>query len=186
MDPTLLNGKYVVYKVAGTDKVGPFEGNRRYNEFFLLRQVMVHNWPGIYIPSTPSKKLVGNKDVRFIIERRYFLERFVLQLSIIPALVESNEFQTFMRPTAQLQSIEVPDIEKLLKDIPQEPPSRILAKYKEVFQVSEEQIDLHSGHECRLEANHLIANFDEFLKKMLLHFKDIKKKVVTLMEIKAD
>ena len=40
----------------------------------------------------PSKKLVGNKDVRFIIERRYYLERFILQLSQIPSLVESNEF----------------------------------------------------------------------------------------------
>ena len=77
-DPTLLNGKYVVYKVSGVDERGPFEGNRRYNEFFLLRQVIVANWPGIYIPSTPSKKLVGNKDVRFIIERRYYLERFIL------------------------------------------------------------------------------------------------------------
>ena len=78
MDPSLLNGKYVVYKVMGEDQNGNFEGNRRYNEFFLLRQVIVANWPGIYIPSTPSKKLVGNKDVRFIIERRYFLERFIL------------------------------------------------------------------------------------------------------------
>ena len=78
LDPSLLNGKYVVYKVTGTDSSGSFEGNRRYNEFFLLRQVIVANWPGIYIPSTPSKKLVGNKDVRFIIERRYFLERFIL------------------------------------------------------------------------------------------------------------
>ena len=77
MEPSLLNGKYVVYKVMGTDANGSFEGNRRYNEFFLLRQVIVANWPGIYIPSTPSKKLVGNKDVRFIIERRYFLERFI-------------------------------------------------------------------------------------------------------------
>lgn len=92
MDPSLLNGKYVVYKVMGADTNGPFEGNRRYNEFFLLRQVIVANWPGIYIPSTPSKKLVGNKDVRFIIERRYFLERFILQLSQIGILVESNEF----------------------------------------------------------------------------------------------
>ena len=92
MDPSLLNGKYVVYKVMGEDQNGSFEGNRRYNEFFLLRQVIVANWPGIYIPSTPSKKLVGNKDVRFIIERRYFLERFILQLSQIGILVESNEF----------------------------------------------------------------------------------------------
>ena len=92
MDPSLLNGKYVVYKVLGQDSLGTFEGNRRYNEFFLLRQVIVANWPGIYIPSTPSKKLVGNKDVRFIIERRYYLERFILQLSQIGILVESNEF----------------------------------------------------------------------------------------------
>ena len=37
MNPSLLNGKYVVYKVTGEDKRGLFEGNRRYNEFFLLR-----------------------------------------------------------------------------------------------------------------------------------------------------
>ena len=37
MDPSLLNGKYVVYKVMGEDQNGSFEGNRRYNEFFLLR-----------------------------------------------------------------------------------------------------------------------------------------------------
>lgn len=91
-DPTLLNGKYVVYKVSGLDIKGHFEGNRRYNEFFLLRQVIGANWPGVYIPSTPSKKLVGNKDVRFIIERRFYLERFILQLSQIPYLIESHEF----------------------------------------------------------------------------------------------
>lgn len=61
-----------------------------------------------------------------------------------------------------------------------------MAKYKEAFEVSEEEIEKHSGHESRLEANHMIANFDEFLKKMLLHFKDIKKKVVALMETKND
>lgn len=139
MDPSLLNGKYVVYKVTGSDRMGSFEGNRRYNEFFLLRQVIVANWPGIYIPSTPSKKLVGNKDVRFIIERRYFLERFILQLSQNNILVESNEFQTFMRPRS-LPNAEIPDIEKLLKDIAQEPPSRILAKYKEAFNMTDDKI----------------------------------------------
>ena len=54
--------------------------------------MIVTNWPGIYIPSVPSKKLVGNKDVNFIIERRYFLERFILQISQIEYLVDSNEF----------------------------------------------------------------------------------------------
>ena len=76
--PTLLNGRYVVYKVTGEDKKGVFEGNRRYNEFHLLRQVIRANWPGIYIPSLPAKKVIGNKDVKFIIERRYFIEKFYL------------------------------------------------------------------------------------------------------------
>mmetsp|Transcript_9789 Transcript_9789/g.13391 ORF Transcript_9789/g.13391 Transcript_9789/m.13391 type:complete len:87 (+) Transcript_9789:504-764(+) len=70
----------------------PSKGTVATTSFFLLRQVIVANWPGIYIPSTPSKKLVGNKDVRFIIERRFYLERFIMQLSTIPFLVESHEF----------------------------------------------------------------------------------------------
>ncbi len=37
IDTSLLNNKYVVYKVHGVDSKGSFEGNRRYNEFFLLR-----------------------------------------------------------------------------------------------------------------------------------------------------
>jgi len=145
----------------------------------------VANWPGIYIPSTPSKKLVGNKDVRFIIERRYFLERFILQLSHINYLVESFEFQTFMRPP-QAQPGEVPEIEKLLKDIQQEPPSRILSKYKRAFGLTEESIESFNTSLNRIEVDTQLAHFDDFLKKMLLHYRDIKKKVVALMECKGE
>ena len=75
--PSLLSGKYMVYLTTGIDTKGvPFQGNRRYNEFFHLREMLKHAWPGIYIPSIPSKKYVGNKDAKFIVERRYFLERF--------------------------------------------------------------------------------------------------------------
>jgi sorting nexin-1/2 len=66
----------------GLDSFGnPFEGTRRYNEFYLLRDCMRSSWPGVYIPPIPSKKMVGNKDVKFILERRYFLERFFMQMS---------------------------------------------------------------------------------------------------------
>lgn len=44
-----------------------------------------------------------------------------------------------MRPRAQPNS-EIPDIEKLLKDIAQEPPSRILAKYKQAFNMTDDNI----------------------------------------------
>ena len=78
--------------MSGEDSRGKFTGNRRYNEFYLLRQVIIANWPGIFVPSVPSKKLVGNKDVQFIIERKYYLERFILQLSRFEHLIESAEF----------------------------------------------------------------------------------------------
>ena len=47
----------------------------------------------------------------------------------------------------------VPDIEKLLKDIQQEPPSRILIKYKMAFNMSDEEIQANSSSESRIEAD---------------------------------
>ena len=97
-NPSLLNGRYVVYKITGVDNEGYFTGNRRYNEFYLLRQVLVLNFPGIYIPAGPGKKVVGNKDFKFILERRYYLERFFLKLSSRPFLINSREGKVFTRP----------------------------------------------------------------------------------------
>lgn len=51
--------KYTVYLVKGTDELGGFEVQRRYNEFFTLREVLLSRWPGIYIPPIPEKSLVG-------------------------------------------------------------------------------------------------------------------------------
>jgi hypothetical protein len=38
------------------------------------------------VPGIPPKKAVGNKDIEFVIERRYFLKRFFMQLSEIDYL----------------------------------------------------------------------------------------------------
>jgi hypothetical protein len=46
----------------------------------------------------PSKKLIGNKDVKFIIERRYYLERFYMQMSRYDYLIYNPEWQVFCRP----------------------------------------------------------------------------------------
>ena len=35
--PSLVNNKFVAYLIKGEDDLGPFEGNRRYNEFYALR-----------------------------------------------------------------------------------------------------------------------------------------------------
>lgn len=33
VSPSLINNKYVAYTIKGEDKLGSFEGKRRYNEF---------------------------------------------------------------------------------------------------------------------------------------------------------
>jgi hypothetical protein len=40
------------------------------------------------VPPLPPKKAVGNKDIKFIIERRYYLERFFKQLSKVPYFID--------------------------------------------------------------------------------------------------
>lgn len=50
------------------------------------------------MPAIPPKKAVGNKDIKFILERRYYLERFLKQISKLPYLVNSEEFRIFARP----------------------------------------------------------------------------------------
>ena len=97
--PSLLKDKYVVYKTKGIDAYGKtYESNRRYNEFYQLRQLMRQSWPGLYVPFVPGKKIIGNKDVKFIIERRYFLERFFMQMSRYDYLLAGPEYSVFSRP----------------------------------------------------------------------------------------
>jgi hypothetical protein len=45
--------KYTVYVVKGEDKMGEFEVQRRYSEFFTVRETLLHRWPGCYIPPIP-------------------------------------------------------------------------------------------------------------------------------------
>jgi hypothetical protein len=96
--PQLINNSYIVYSISGKDSLGPFGGDRRYRDFHTLRNVISHNWPGIYVPNIPPKKAVGNKDIEFVIERMYFLERFFMKLSEVEYLKNSEEMRIFARP----------------------------------------------------------------------------------------
>jgi len=75
-----------------------FEGQRRYNEFYLLHETLIKRWPAIPIPSIPPKKNFGNKDIIFIQQRRYYLERFFRCISKFDFIVNSVEFKAFSRP----------------------------------------------------------------------------------------
>lgn len=96
-DPQDFNG-HIVYVVKGVDAQGEFEAKRRFNEFYVLYETLVTRWPGIVLPQIPPKKAMGNKDIIFLQERRFYLERFLRKLSQYDFIINGEEFQVFARP----------------------------------------------------------------------------------------
>ena len=76
-----------------------------------MHEALTKRWPSIPIPSIPPKKNFGNKDLIFIQQRRYYLERFLRSISKFDFIVNSMEFKTFSRPNGQ-------QIEKGLEKLP--------------------------------------------------------------------
>ena len=95
-------GGSIVYKCKGMDSQGTWEGDRRYREFFKLREKLELRWPGIPFPQLPPKKAIGNKDIKFINERRFYLERFLKKMASFPFLINSQEFLAFSRPNGDV------------------------------------------------------------------------------------
>lgn len=54
----LMSGGHIVYSVKGVDKQGTWEGQRRYNEFYVLHEALTRRWPGVFIPKVPPKKAI--------------------------------------------------------------------------------------------------------------------------------
>lgn len=93
------NGDHIVYVVRGREQsLGYFEVLRRFSDFLALRTSFVDRFPGLYIPPIPSKKSVGNTKPEFVDERCFLLNMFIRQLARCPYLVESQEFQIFVKP----------------------------------------------------------------------------------------
>lgn len=125
-----VKGGHVTYTVKGYDEDGPFEGAKRYNDFFHLRGAILTRWPGIYCPPIPPKKAIGNKDDKFLEERKHYLERFLLLTSKIDHIIKSEEFRLFSRPSGE--------IDKTMKMLPAVSPDYLLERYKNQLQISDE------------------------------------------------
>lgn len=100
--------------MSGVDSDGPFEEARRFSEFFAFKEALTARWPGVYIPAIPEKKMMGNKDEKFIEERRALLERFMKEIAKQEYLVQSREFRVFTRERG--------DIEKILTSMTRQSP----------------------------------------------------------------
>ena len=132
LNPQNKNG-HIVYTCKGVDEQGDWAGERRYNEFHALREKLEQRWPGIPIPRLPAKKAIGNKDIKFINERRFYLERFLKKISSYGFLMNAAEFKIFTRPNG--------DIGKLIGQIPKASTQQIVEKYREALQIQEHLYD---------------------------------------------
>ena len=85
-------GGHIVYQCKGVDNMGNWDGERRYSEFYKLHQVLSTRWPGVPIPTLPPKKAIGNKELKFLNERRFYLERFLKKMAPFEFILNSTEF----------------------------------------------------------------------------------------------
>ena len=146
--------KHIKYTVKGVDGDGPFEEVRRFSEFYALRNMLMLRWPGIYVPAIPEKKAWGNKDDKFVEERRALLEKFLKECAKYDYILNSREFKIFARDKGE--------IDRVLNMMPKQTPLQILEKYRQNFTIHEE---IPSA--TVLEYKEKIKNFQEFTKKAI-------------------
>lgn len=72
-----------------------YEVFRRYQDFVWLRAELVRQYPGIFIPPLPPKKLIGNTEQMFVNERMRVLNRF-LNLCEASDVRRSQAFSLFL------------------------------------------------------------------------------------------
>lgn len=65
----------ILYTLSGYDKLGYFEGvKKRYQNFFVLHELFLQRYRGLYVPILPPKKTFNNKNMAFVEERRHLLQ----------------------------------------------------------------------------------------------------------------
>lgn len=154
----------VTYDVKGYDEDGPFEGSRRYNDFYHLRNGLQTRMPGIYIPPIPPKKAIGNKNDKFLEERKYFLERFLKLICRIGHIIKSDEFRLFSRPSG--------DVEKTMIMLQVQTPESILERLTTEFELPEEENPSKSE-----EYRSIINEYRAFIKKIVPILKTLRDQV---------
>ena len=93
--------------------------------------------------------------MKFIIERRYYLERFLRRIARYEFLMNSEEFVLFSRPNG--------DIEKMLQKIPKLPTMTIIERIRAVTEINEKRYDMVDKERYR----NTLIEFNFFFKKVL-------------------
>lgn len=92
--------------------------------------------------------------MKFIIERRYYLERFLRKIAKYEFLMNSEEFVMFSRPNG--------DIEKMLSKIPRLPTGTIIDRIRVVTEINEKRYDMVDKERY----HNTLIEFNFFFKKV--------------------
>lgn len=152
-DPQDFHG-HIVYVCKGKDDQGDWECKRRYNEFFALYTCLCARWPGIVLPQCPPKKAMGNKDIIFLQERRFYLERFLRKISQYNFIINSEEFKAFSRPQGT-------DIENSLKRLVKMSSLQTYERLSTATKCNADEVT----DEDRKELENTISEFSVYIKK---------------------
>mmetsp|Transcript_39706 Transcript_39706/g.60850 ORF Transcript_39706/g.60850 Transcript_39706/m.60850 type:complete len:311 (+) Transcript_39706:22-954(+) len=164
---------HIVYTCKGSDAQGMWEGERRFNEFYKLHNKLEERWPGIPIPNLPPKKAIGNKDIKFINERRFYLERFMKKVSVFEFLLNSQEFLIFSRPSG--------DVDKMLSNLPKSSSVDIVEKYREQLKIEDHLYDPIAKDKL----DNQCKEFQHFSKQMVPVLKAMVKSISSFMVNKS-
>ena len=154
--------KYVSYCISGS-AIDDMEINRRYSDFFALREKLCKRWPGIYIPNIPKKKTVGNLEISTILSRMRLLNLFTERFAKFDYLLSSEEFKLFRS--------DKPDFIKQLDKLPPVNYEDMLEKYKLSFSNFKflDAYDENLGRERVLDFLNTLKKAHSNIK----HFKDM-------------
>jgi len=100
--------------------------------------------------------------MKFIIERRYYLERFLRKIAKFDYLLNSEEFRLFSRPNG--------DIEKMLSKIPKIPTKTIIERVRQVTEINEKRYDMTDKDRYNI----VLIEFNVFAKKVLPQLKQVR------------
>ena len=168
-------GGSIFYEVKGRDRLGTWEGKRRYNEFFMLVEALKKRFPGVPFPCLPEKKAVGNKDLLFLQDRTFYLQRFLRKIARFDFILESQEFQLFSRPQGQ-------DIQKSLEKLMPMSTAQKFERLQSITNINILDFDLMKKERYGTR----ITEFGYFQKVVLPLLEKIKGQTAQMMRTKLN
>jgi hypothetical protein len=116
IDPGMLKTKYVVYTLTTPAK--GFSVERRYSDFYALRQEMINAFSGYVISPLPAKRITGSVDPGFVQERKGELQVFLKELMKHSLFFNYDPLIDFLSLSSKEWQTRINQINKLL--IPKE------------------------------------------------------------------